>query len=284
LVLPPHRLTAEVQVKIKEVSDKMAKMLNISGPFNSQFIITPDGEVLVIECNVRASRSLPFMAKTIKQDMVDICGKVLLGQDMSEVKPVDATKLGYYGVKAPQFSWTRLKGCDPRCGVEMSSTGEVATFAQTPEEGYLMAQHATHQKFPHKRVMLSAVSPKDVEALAEVGRDCAKMNYELVATEPVSDALTVAGIAHKRVTMEEGVELLKSGGADSLFCIPSKRMEDSAAETTPDGNHFTLRRAAVDYSTPVQTELEVVRMYVRALSKTTGFNTESHAELANWHQ
>merc|ERR1712137_593312 len=128
MVLPCHRLSQETQDKIKVIGEKLAKALNISGPFNSQFIITPDGDAFVIECNVRASRSLPFMSKTLRQDMVDIMGKVLLGKDMSHIKPVDTKSLGYVGVKVPQFSWTRLKGADPRCGVEMASTGEVATF------------------------------------------------------------------------------------------------------------------------------------------------------------
>merc|ERR1712151_556608 len=133
MVLPPHRISADTQDKIKVIGDKLAKALNISGPFNSQFIITPEGDALVIECNVRASRSLPFMSKTLRQYMVEIMGKVLLGQDMSHVKPIDQNTLGYVGVKVPQFSWTRLKGADPRCGVEMASTGEVATFGSTAE-------------------------------------------------------------------------------------------------------------------------------------------------------
>merc|ERR1712083_397307 len=97
MVLPPHRLSSDTQKKILEIGDKLAKALNISGPFNSQFIITPENDALVIECNVRASRSLPFMSKT-------------LGKDMSLIRPVDANSLGYVGMKVPQFSWTRLRG------------------------------------------------------------------------------------------------------------------------------------------------------------------------------
>jgi len=279
LVLPPHRLSQETQDEIADNGRKMASMLNISGPFNAQFIITPEGEVLVIECNVRASRSLPFMAKTVRQDMVQIVGKVLLGQDMSAVKPVDASKLGYVGVKAPQFSWTRLKGCDPRCGVEMSSTGEVATFATTAEEAYLMSLHSTHIRFPRKRIMFSAKSPEDVEACVKLCQDCVGMEYQIFATEPISDALALVNVEHVRLNNTEAVDALKDKKVDTLFSIPSKRMEDKSFESVPSGEHFAIRRAAVDYSTPVQTELEVVKMYVRALAKVKSFNTHSYGEL-----
>merc|ERR1712151_395228 len=183
MVLPPHRLSAQTQQKIIEIGDKLAKALNISGPFNSQFIITPEGDALVIECNVRASRSLPFMSKTLRQDMVEIMGKVLLGKDMSHVRPCDPSKLGYVGVKVPQFSWTRSRGADPRCGVEMASTGEVATFGLTPEEAFLKSINSTHIKFPRKTLVVSGAQDDHVESLTELCRDCVNMGYQIFATE-----------------------------------------------------------------------------------------------------
>merc|ERR1712050_491347 len=166
MVLPCHRLSDETQQKLVDIGHKLAKALNISGPYNSQFIITPEGEALVIECNVRASRSLPFMSKTLRQDMVEIMGKVLLGKDMSAVRPSDPKNLGYVGVKVPQFSWTRLRGADPRCGVEMASTGEVATFGLTAEEAFLKSVNSTHIKFPRKRLLCSAMQEEHVDAMA----------------------------------------------------------------------------------------------------------------------
>merc|ERR1712014_553889 len=185
MVLPPHRLSQETQDKIKVIGDKLAKALNISGPFNSQFIITPEGDALVIECNVRASRSLPFMSKTLRQDMVEIMGKVLLGKDMSHVKPVDSKTLGYVGVKVPQFSWTRLKGADPRCGVEMASTGEVATFGSSSEEAFLKALNSTHVKLPKKRVLFSAKQTEHVDKMRKLCKEFSNMKYEVFATEPL---------------------------------------------------------------------------------------------------
>merc|ERR1712050_660184 len=200
MVLPPHRLSAETQQKILEIGDKLAQALNISGPFNSQFIITPDGDALVIECNVRASRSLPFMSKTLRQDMVDIMGKVLLGKDMSHVRPVDTSRLGYVGVKVPQFSWTRLKGADPRCGVEMASTGEVATFGLTAEEAFLKSVNSPHIKFPRKSLLCSAKQDDHVEGMVDLCRDCVNMGYEVIATEPLADALAAQKIPCQRRT------------------------------------------------------------------------------------
>merc|ERR1712066_1185959 len=215
-VLPPHRLSAETQQKLRDIGDKLAKALNISGPFNSQFIITPEGDALVIECNVRASRSLPFMAKTIRQDMVEIMGKVLLGKDMSHVTPMDASRLGYVGVKVPQFSWTRLRGADPRCGVEMASTGEVATFGTTAEEAFLKSVNSTHIKFPRKTLLCSAKQDDHVEGMVQLCRDCVSMGYEVIATEPLADALASERIARRKTGIKEAQNILENKGADYL--------------------------------------------------------------------
>merc|ERR1711972_997336 len=207
MVLPPHRLSEETQNKIKDIGDKLAKALNISGPFNSQFIITPEGDALVIECNVRASRSLPFMSKTLRQDMVEIMGKVLLGKDMSHVRPVDAKTLGYVGVKVPQFSWTRLRGADPRCGVEMASTGEVATFGSSTEEAFLKSVNSTHIKFPRKRLLCSAMQEDHVEALTKLCRDVVEMGYQVIATESLAEALAQQRIACQKADVKEAHDI-----------------------------------------------------------------------------
>merc|ERR1711972_682541 len=276
MALPPHRISEEAQQKIRDIGDKLAKALNISGPFNSQFILTPEGDALVIECNVRASRSLPFMSKTLRQDMVDIMGKVLLGKDMSHIRPVDASKLDYVGVKVPQFSWTRLRGADPRCGVEMASTGEVATFGLTAEEAFLKSVNSTHIKFPRKTLLCSAKQDDHVEALTELCRDCVSMGYEVVATEPLAEALADQRIACQKADVKEAHDILEKRGADYLICIPSRKTRDRAYES---GDHYVLRRRAVDYSIPVTTEIENARMLVRALAKTESFAMHAWSEL-----
>merc|ERR1712226_1494020 len=276
MVLPPHRLSSDTQKKILDIGDKLANALNISGPFNSQFIITPEGDALVIECNVRASRSLPFMSKTIRQDMVEIMGQVLLGKDMSHVRPVDTSKLGYVGVKVPQFSWTRLKGADPRCGVEMASTGEVATFGATPEEAFLKSVNSTHIKFPKKTIVCSAMQEDHVEGMVDLCRDCVSMGYEVIATEALADACASQNVRCTKVTTVEAHGVMESKGADFLISIPSRKTRDRAYEK---GDHYLLRRRAVEYSIPVMTELENARMLVRGLAQTESFTMHAYDEL-----
>merc|ERR1712151_1413351 len=184
------------------------------------------GDALVIECNVRASRSLPFMSKTIRQGMVDIMGKVLLGKDMSHVRPMDASRLGYVGVKVPQFSWTRLKGADPRCCVEMASTGEVATFGSTAEEAFLKSVNSTHIKFPKKTILASAKQDDHVEGLVELCRDCVNMGYQVFATETLADALAQQNVPCMATTTKEACNILMRKEADFLLSIPSRRTYD----------------------------------------------------------
>merc|ERR1712113_1095247 len=276
MVLPPHRLSAETQQKIIDIGHKLAKALNISGPFNSQFIITPEGDALVIECNVRASRSLPFMAKTIRQDMVEIMGKVLLGKDMSHIRPVDTSTINYVGVKVPQFSWTRLKGADPRCGVEMASTGEVATFGSTAEEAFLKSVNSTHIKFPRKTIVCSAMQEDHVEGMVDLCRDCVSMGYHVIATDVLADALASQKVRCTKVSTVEAHGVMESKGADFLISIPSRKTRDRAYEK---GDHYLLRRRAVEYSIPVMTELENARMLVRGLAQTESFTIHSYDEL-----
>merc|ERR1740129_228075 len=146
---------------------------------------------------------------TIRQDMVEIMGKVLLGKDMSHVRPVDTSKLGYVGVKVPQFSWTRLKGADPRCGVEMASTGEVATFGITPEEAFLKSVNSTHIKFPRKTLLCSAIQEDHVDGMVDLCRDLTRMGYDVIATEVLADALASQRIACRKVTATEGQKVMK---------------------------------------------------------------------------
>merc|ERR1712032_549496 len=242
------------------------------------FIITPDDEVLVIECNVRASRSLPFMSKTLRRDMIGTMSRVLMGHDMSHIKPEDDSHIDYVGVKVPQFSWTRLKGADPRCGVEMASTGEVATFGVTPEEAFLKSVNSTHIKFPKKTILCSAMQEDHVEGMVDLCRECVSMGYEVIVTEKLGDALANQKIACRIVTTKDARDILMQKQADFLISIPSRKTRDQAYEA---GEHYQLRRSSVDYSIPVFTELENARMLVRALQQTESFSMHSYDELPN---
>merc|ERR1712003_516407 len=145
-------------------------------------------------------------------------GKVLLGKDMSHITPVDTKSLGYVGVKVPQFSWTRLKGADPRCGVEMASTGEVATFGSSAEEAFLKSVNSTHIKFPRKTLLCSAMQEDHVDGMVELCRQCVSMGYQVIATEVLAGALAGERIACRKTTTAEAQKVMEQKGADFLIC------------------------------------------------------------------
>merc|ERR1711862_921266 len=201
---------------------------------------------------------------------------VLMGHDMSHVKPEDDGHIDYVGVKVPQFSWTRLRGADPRCGVEMASTGEVATFGLTPEEAFLKSVNSTHIKFPKKTIVVSAKQDEHVAGLVDLCRDCVDMGYQVFATEALADALAAARVPCLATTTIDACGILLRKEADFLLSIPSRRTHDHTYETN---DHYNLRRAAVDYSIPLMTELENARMLVRALRETESFTMHAWGEL-----
>jgi len=276
MVMPPYRLTAVAKERLLECGRKLAKALEISGPFNSQFIITPDDDVLVIECNVRASRSLPFMSKTLRRDMIGTMSRVLMGHDMSHVKPEDDSHIDYVGVKVPQFSWTRLKGADPRCGVEMASTGETATYGPTVNEAFLKSVNSVHVRLPKKPVLLSALQDSHVTDLTEVGELMTSMQYKVHATEKVHNALKAKGIMTTLQTMEEGRTNLKARKYDHVFCIPSRQTADREIEA---GVHYMLRRDCVEFSCPITTEPENAKMWARSLANVQEFTVTPYGDL-----
>merc|ERR1712060_315714 len=168
--------------------------------------------------------------------MVDIMGKVLLGKDMSHIKPMDASRLGYVGVKVPQFSWTRLRGADPRCGVEMASTGEVATFGTTAEEAFLKSVNSTHIKFPQKTIVVSAKQDEHVAGLVDLCRDCVDMGYQVFATEVLAEALAAARVPCLATTTTDACGILLRKEADFLLSIPSRRTHDQSFESSEHYN------------------------------------------------
>jgi len=158
----------------------------------------------------------------------------------------------------------------------MSSTGEVATFGLTVEEAFLKSINSTHIKFPRKTIMVSGVAENDVEGLVDLCQDCVGMGYDIIATEKLGDALTAKKIRCNRVSTTEAQDMLERKEADYLISIPSSNTRDRAYEA---GDHYILRRRAVDYSIPVTTELEIARMLVRALAGTESFTMHAYDEL-----
>src|SRR5690606_14564864 len=164
-VLPPQRTYLETMRRVKIITKEIAKALEITGPFNIQFI-AKDNDVKVIECNLRASRSFPFVSKTLKINFIEIATRLMLGEKVPKIHK-SSFDLDYVGVKASQFSFTRLKGSDPVTGVEMSSTGEVACLGDDFNEAFLKSLISTGYRFPQKAVMLSTGTLKNKAELID---------------------------------------------------------------------------------------------------------------------
>merc|ERR1712190_300087 len=159
---------------------------------------------------------------------------------------------------------------------EMARTGEVATFGLTAEEAFLKSVNSTHIKFPRKTLLCSAKQDEHVDGMVDLCRDCVNMGYEVIATEVLADALASQKIACTKVTTTEAQGVMEKKGADFLICIPSRKTRDRTYEK---GDHYLLRRRAVEYSIPVTTELENARMLVRGLAQTESFTMHAYDEL-----
>src|SRR5687768_6003912 len=177
LVLPPQRTYLETMRRITRITQRIARALHINGPFNIQFI-AKGNDVRVIECNLRASRSLPFVSKVLSVNFVDLATRVIMGHSVPHYNG-SLMDVGYVGVKAPQFSFTRLDGADPTLGVEMASTGEVACLGDDFEEAFLKALLSVGFRLPVKSVLLSTGPIEDKAAFLEHARMLAQMGVRL---------------------------------------------------------------------------------------------------------
>lgn len=185
LILPPQDLDPETIKKIEIATQKIGQALNVTGPYNIQFI-AKNNEIKVIECNLRAARSFPFVSKVTGVDAIELATKVMLGLP---VQPYPELKMppNYVGVKVPQFSFSRLSGADPVLGVEMASTGEVACFGKDKYEAYLKALISTGIVPPKKNVLLSIGSYKEKLEMLPTVQKLHRMGYNLFATSGTAD-------------------------------------------------------------------------------------------------
>lgn len=198
LILPARHLEPEIKQQILEIGSKIAKALDIQGPMNCQFIVSKDGSIKVIETNVRASRSLPFVSKIQGVNYIEKATAIFCG-DKLEPEVLDDDALPYTGVKVPQFSFARLLGSDPVLGVEMASTGEIACLGKTPEEAFLKAMLSSTFKFPKKNILIVGGDLKD--EFLDSARSLAAMGYNLYATPNTATHLATNGVAVTRLPM-----------------------------------------------------------------------------------
>merc|ERR1719159_1412461 len=188
LLLPAQKLFVETHRRVKKISQKICRTLKISGPFNIQFMCR-ENEVKVIECNLRASRSMPFISKTLNVNFVDLATKVMLGLPVraAEVRMLD---MDFVTCKVPVSSFQRLANSDPRCGVEMQSTGEVACFGQNQYEAFLKGLLSTGFKLPDKNILVSIGPPERKIEFLPVAKMLQEMGFQLYATKGTYEVLT----------------------------------------------------------------------------------------------
>jgi len=284
LVLPTVDLPKDKKDQILEISTKIAKALNISGPFNSQFLVCDDGSIKVIECNLRASRSLPFVSKVTGVDFVRKAVQVFLEQKLQPMN-LDLSKLPYVGVKAPQFSFRRLHGADPILGVEMTSTGEVACFGPNKYDAFIKALMAAQFTLPRKNVLLTC-GDNVAEFLPQV-KLLRELGYNLVATPGTAYALNNLGLAVPRVlkprlegqsidcTPPNVLNLLSRREIDIVFAFPRSSGSYHTPELLRD---YKIRRTAVDFNIPIITNLQVAQLLVESLSKVKQVDCRSYQD------
>ena len=221
---PPQKLYVETVRRIKRISREIAKALNISGPFNIQYL-AKDNDIKVIECNLRASRSFPFVSKVLKINFIELATKVMLGLPVEKPEK-NLFELDYVGIKASQFSFNRLQKADPVLGVDMASTGEVGCIGSDTSCAVLKAMLSVGYRIPKKKILLSTGTPKQKVDMLEAARMLQKKGYDIFATGGSSKFLTENGVENTRVywPSEEGhpqaLEMLHKKEIDMVVNIP----------------------------------------------------------------
>ena len=259
---PPQKLYVETVRRIKRISRQIAKELNISGPFNIQFLAR-DNDIKVIECNLRASRSFPFVSKVLKINFIELATKVMLGLPVEKPEK-NLFELDYVGIKASQFSFNRLQKADPVLGVDMASTGEVGCLGDDTSCAILKAMLSVGYRIPAKNILLSTGSTKQKVDMLQASRALKAKGYNLYATGGTSKFLSENGIENTRVywPSEEGhpqaLEMLHNKKIDMVVNIPR---DLSVGELT---NGYKIRRAAIDLNIPLITNARLASAFINA--------------------
>ena len=259
---PPQKLYVETVRRIKRISREIAKELNISGPFNIQYL-AKDNDIKVIECNLRASRSFPFVSKVLKINFIELATKVMLGLPVEKPEK-NLFELDYVGIKASQFSFNRLQKADPVLGVDMASTGEVGCIGSDTSCAVLKAMLSVGYRIPKKKILLSTGTPKQKVDMLEAARMLQKKGYDIFATGGSSKFLTENGVENTRVywPSEEGhpqaLEMLHKKEIDMVVNIPKNL---TAGELD---NGYKIRRAAIDLNIPLITNARLASAFINA--------------------
>lgn len=265
LVLPPQRTYLETMRQIRRVSAEIASSLSINGPFNIQFL-AKNNQVMVIECNLRSSRSFPFVSKVLKRNFVDAAIRVIMGHPVEKVDQ-SFLELDYVGVKAPEFSFSRLEGADPTLGVEMSSTGEVACLGWDFDEAFLKALLSVGYRFPLRSVLLSTGPIESKAAFMESAAGLRDLGVEFYATQGTAEFLDRYGFGTKvlRWPLDGGspntLDYIRDRKIDLVINIPKDYRKEELT------NDYLIRRTAVDFGVPLITNLQLAQRLAESLCR-----------------
>lgn len=281
LVFPAQRTYLETIRRIRRISTQIAERLKITGPFNIQFI-AKDNRVRVIECNLRASRSFPFVSKVINQNFIELATRVIMGQPY-EKPDKRSFELNHVGVKAPQFSFTRLDGADPTTGVEMASTGEVGCLGGDFNEAFIKSLLSVGYRRPVRSILLSVGTIENKSGMLSSFERFKAMGVRLLATEGTHKFLAERGIDSELAewpleseTQQNAVERIRSGEIDLVINIPSADKEDELT------NGYRIRRAAIDFNVPLITNRQIGERLSEAMWAVR--RGETQLEIKSWRE
>ena len=263
---PPQKLYCETIRRIKRVSRRIAQELHICGPFNIQFLAR-DNDIKVIECNLRASRSFPFVSKVLKINLIELATKVMLGLPV-ERPDKDLFDLDYVGIKASQFSFNRLQKADPVLGVDMASTGEVGCLGDDTNTALLKSMLSVGQRIPEKNILLSTGGPKQKAETLDAARQLVKNGYKIYATVGSSKFLTENGVENTMVYWPsdsdkhpQAIDMLHCHEIDLVVNIP----KDLTVSELSNG--YKIRRAAIDLNVPLITNSRLASAFINAFCR-----------------
>lgn len=262
LQFPPQKLYVETVRRIKRITKQIAKELHISGPFNCQYM-AKDNDILVIETNLRASRSFPFVSKVLKFNLIDLATKIMLGVPFEKPNK-DLFDLDYVGIKASQFSFNRLQKADPVLGVDMASTGEVGCIGDDTSCALLKSMLSVGLRVPKKTILLSTGDAKQKAEMLDAASELHKNGYELLATGGTYKYLMEQGIECKEVfwpsedKQPQALDMLRNKEIDMVVNIPKNH---SVRELD---NGYKIRRAAIDLNVPLLTNSRLASAFIHA--------------------
>ena len=265
IVLPAQKLNQKTTAKVEKIAQKLSKSLNITGPFNIQFLAIGN-DPMVIECNLRASRSLPFVSKVSGVNFAKVATEAILGKTTTTLPQ---PKLSYVGVKSPQFSFQRIKGADPILRVEMASTGEVACFGDDVYEAFLKSIIATGVKLPQKSVFISLAGDENKTEFLESAGTLEKLGLQIFATEGTSKFLE-----KNKIKTTKLYKIHEKKKPNVLDYLNSKKIDlvinifDPYFKKEFDDDYL-IRRATIDFGVELLANMQTAKLFVLAISQKT---------------